>query len=111
MIVRITRGRIRPNNEGEAFEIVRQMMEATGGTRPDGLEAVFLSRRAEGATIVIVSVTVWRDTEALTRVLGAAWTAPSFPPALAALLLESSVEHLETVAESFEDLALVGATA
>lgn len=105
MIVRITRASIRPNSEATAFGILR---DATAGSaRPDGLEAVFIARRGSGKLNEFVAVTVWRDAEALTTVMGAGWERPAFLPALDPFLIDASVDHYETIAESFEDVLTI----
>lgn len=102
MIVRITRAAIRPNSEAAAFSILRDATAATG--RPDGLEAVFIARRGSGKLNELVAVTVWRDADALTSVIGPGWEKPAFLPALDPLLIDATVDHYETVAEAYEDL-------
>jgi len=107
LIVRITRATIRPNNEPEAFTILR---DATAGAgRPAGLEAVFIARRGHGTSGLneLVAVTVWRDAAALAAVIGPTWERPSFLPALDPLLVNATVDHYETVAESFDDLMAI----
>jgi hypothetical protein len=105
LIVRITRAAIRPNSEAVAFGILRDATAATG--RPNGLEAVFIARRGNGKLNELVAVTVWRDAETLTAVLGPGWENPAFLPALDPLLIDATVDHYETVAESYEDIMAI----
>jgi hypothetical protein len=107
LIVRITRATIRPNAESEAFALLR---DATAGIgRPDGLEAVFVARRGHGTSGLneLVAVTVWRDAEAINAVLGPAWDKPAFLAEVDPLVVNATVDHYETIAESFEDVMAV----
>ena len=107
MIVRITRATIRPNHEPEAFSILRDA--TSGASRPAGLEAVFIARRGHGSSGLneLVAVTVWRDAEALSAVIGPGWEQPSFLATLDPLLVNATVDHYETIAESFEDILAI----
>ena len=103
MIVRISRGRIRRGSEAEAFALLR---DSVGGqARPDGLEAFAIARRMIEGQLELVALTTWRDLDSMIAVMGDDWQTPSWLPALAPLVESSSVEHLETIAESFHGLA------
>jgi hypothetical protein len=107
LIVRISRAKIRRDQEAPAFEILRAA--AASGIRPAGLEAMFISRRMGDIGNELVAVTVWRDLDALIAGIGPQWAQPAFLPSLDAMLNDGSVEHFETIAEDYEGiLELVG---
>lgn len=107
MIVRISRARIKPNNESAAFEILREA--STAAARPPGLEAMFISRRMANAGNELVAITVWLDLESMITIMSEDWQHPRFLPSLDPLLEDSSVEHFETIVESFDTLTKVEA--
>jgi hypothetical protein len=107
VIVRISRARIKPNNESAAFQILRDAASATEA--PPGLEALFLGRRMADGGNELVAVTVWQDLESMTAVMSDDWQRPRFLPSLDPFLEEASVEHFETVAEAYEGLKGIGA--
>ena len=100
MIVRISRGRIRPGGEAQAFALLRDSVAGTGA-HPDGLEAFVIARQMIEGRLDLVAMTTWRDLESMIKVMGPDWHAPSWLPGLPELVETSSVEHLETIAESF----------
>ena len=106
MIVRISRARIKPNSEAAAFQILREA--SSGFDRPQGLEALFISRRMATTGNELVAITVWADIEAMIAVMTDDWQRPRFLPTLDPLLEDASVEHYETIVEDFEDLKSVG---
>lgn len=108
MITRITRGKLRPNTEGRVFEMLRQASSA----RPlvPGLVNMSLSRTVDGHDTVLVAVTVWTDVDAMAAVLGPSWQEPSWMPGLGELVAEATVEILETVATSAQDLSELAPT-
>jgi heme-degrading monooxygenase HmoA len=57
VIVRISRARIKPNSEAAAFQILREA--SSGFDRPQGLEALFISRRMATTGNELVAITVW----------------------------------------------------
>lgn len=103
MIIRITRGRVRPGTEAEVFARLRDASEERG--RPDGLRARFIGRHLTADGLELVAITVWSDVDTLIAVLGAGWESPRWLPGLEDLVTHSSVEHLETVVVDFEGLA------
>ena len=103
MIVRISRGRIRRGNEAEAFGLLRDSIG--GPRRTEGLEAFVIARRMVEGQLELVAMTTWRDLDSMVAVMGTDWQSPSWLPGLAPLVESSSVEHLETIAESFRGLA------
>lgn len=103
MIVRISRARIRPNAEAEAFELLRSAVGRGGPTA--GLDAFAIARRVVDGQLELVAITTWRDVESLIATMGPDWANPAWLPGLAALVESSSTEHYETVAESFRGLA------
>jgi hypothetical protein len=102
MIVRISRGLIRRGDEAEAFELLRNAL--SGGGHPDGLEAFVIARRMIEGQLELVALTSWRDFDSMVAVMGPDWHTPSWLPSLDPLVESSSVEHLETIAESFHGL-------
>jgi hypothetical protein len=107
MIVRISRARIKPNNEAAAFQILR---EASGATaRPPGLEALFISRRMANGGNELVAISVWSDLDSMVSVMTDDWQRPRFLPSLDELVEDPSVEHYETIVEDYEALKSIGA--
>lgn len=101
MIVRLSRARLRRDREDGAFEFLRKA--ATAGGRPDGLEAMYIGRRTGTDADEVVAITVWRDLDALITIFGPTWSQPNFYPELQNAIIDSSVEHFETIAERSED--------
>lgn len=99
MIVRISRGRIRPGDEAEAFGLLRESVGGSG--HPPGLEAFVIARRMVEGQLELVAMTTWRDFDSMVAVMGDDWQTPSWLPGLEGLVESSSIEHLETIAESF----------
>ena len=107
MIVRISRARIKPNNEAAAFKILRDVLGTVD--RPAGLEALFISRRMANGGNELVAISVWRDLDAMVAVMTDDWQRPRFLPSLDPLIENPSVEHYETIVEDFEALRAIGA--
>jgi hypothetical protein len=106
MIVRLSRARLRRDREDGAFEYLRRASSA--GPRPEGMEAMFIGRRTGADADEIVAITVWRDLDALIAIFGPSWSEPSFFPELKDAIIDSTVEHFETIAERYEDLSVIG---
>jgi hypothetical protein len=106
MIVRLSRARLRRDREDGAFEFLRKASSA--GPKPAGMEAMFIGRRTGADADEIVAITVWHDLDALISILGPSWSEPSFFPELNDAIIDSTVEHFETIAERFEDLSVIG---
>ncbi len=106
MIVRVSRARLRRDREDGAFEFLRKA--ASSADRPDGMEAMFIARRTAPGADEILAITVWRDLNALIAVFGPTWSQPSFYAQLKEAIVDSTVEHFETIAERYEDLATLG---
>jgi hypothetical protein len=106
VIVRTSRGRVRPDTEGEVLASLRAASE--GSERPDGLHAYFLARHLTADGMELIAITVWRDVEALVAVLGDGWESPKWLTGVETLVTHSSVEHWETAVEDFE--AFLGAS-
>jgi hypothetical protein len=106
MIVRLSRARLRRNREDGAFEFLRKASSA--GPRPAGMEAMFIGRRTGAEADEIVAITVWRDLDTLIAIFGPSWSEPSFFPELKDAIIDSTVEHFETIAERYEDLSVIG---
>ena len=101
MIVRISRGRIRRGHEAEAFGLLRERSWPAGTT--PGLVAFVIARRMIEGQLELVAMTTWHDLESMIAVMGQEWQTPSWLPRSSPG--QSSVEHLETIAESFRGLA------
>ena len=101
MITRITRGVLDVDREAEVFEYLR----TSAASRPQlpGLVGFSLSRTLNDRSVVLVSVSYWTDIDTMAAALGPAWRQPSWP-GLNEHLTDSSVEILEAVATSFEDI-------
>jgi hypothetical protein len=103
LIVRISRGLIIPGGEAEAFALLRDSLAAGG--RPDGLEAFVIARRMVEGQLELVAMTGWRDLPSMVAIMGSDLQSPSWLPRLAELVQASSVEYLESIADSYGDLA------
>jgi len=106
MIVRLSRARLRRDREDGAFEFLRKASSA--GPRPDGMEAMFIGRRTGPDADELVAITVWRDLDTLMAIFGPSWSEPSFFPELNDAIIDSTVEHFETIVERYEDLSTIG---
>jgi hypothetical protein len=106
MIVRLSRARLRRDREDGAFEFLRKASSA--GPRPAGMEAMFIGRRTGADADELVAITVWRDLDALIAIFGPSWSEPSFFPELKDAIIDSTVEHFETIVERYEDLSSIG---
>jgi hypothetical protein len=106
MIVRLSRARLRRDREDGAFEFLRKASSA--GPKPAGMEAMFIGRRTGADADEIVAITVWRDLDALISIFGSSWSEPGFFPELDDAIIDSTVEHFETIAERYEDLSVIG---
>ncbi len=107
MIIRVTHGRVVPNGEASAFEILRK---ATADVpRADGLEAFMLGRRYVGSDgVELIAITAWRDMDSLVTVMGPTWQMPTWLPGLDKYIVAGTLEHYETVAEDFEGIRTIG---
>ncbi len=105
MIVRLSRARLRRDREDGAF-VLRKA--STAGPRPDGIEAMFIARRTGTDADELVAITVWHELDTLVATFGPTWAEPSFFPQLKDAIIDSSVEHFETIAERYEDLPNIG---
>ena len=108
MITRITRGVLRPNSEARVFELLRAATEAAD--RPPGMLGMSISRQVRDGCIELVAVTIWQDIESMAAIMGPSWRDPSWLPELADAVERSSLEILETVVSSYEDLRLLAVT-
>ena len=107
MITRITRGKLRANTEPRVFELLREATKAN--PRPPGMLGLSISRQVkDGGVIELVAVTIWRDVEAMSAVMGPQWSEPTWLPSLREAIADSSLEILETIVSSYEDLPSVG---
>jgi heme-degrading monooxygenase HmoA len=105
MITRITRGRLAPNAEGQVFQLLRNAAAASVGI--PGLHSMSLSRTVEDGQTILVAVTVWTDLAAMMALVGPDWQAPSWMPGVEEYVVSTTVEILETVATSAEDLKVL----
>jgi len=102
MITRITRGTLRPNTEARVFEILRRA--AARHASPPGMLSVSISRRVTDRTVEFVAITIWSDLEQMAAIMGPSWRDVAWLPGLSECVVESSVEILETVVSSVDDL-------
>ena len=72
------------------------------------MEAMFIGRRTGAAADEIVAITVWRDLDTLIAIFGPSWSEPSFFAEMKDAIIDSTVEHFETIAERYEDLSVIG---
>jgi hypothetical protein len=103
MITRVTRGTLRPNSEGRVFEILRQATLAN--PRPPGLVGMSISRHVTETKVDLLAISIWEDFDAMTAVMGPKWREPTWLPGLAESIETSSLEILETVVSSYDELA------
>jgi len=101
VITRITRGVLDRDHEAEVFEFLR----VAAASRPQlpGLIGFSLSRTMQDRSVVLVSVSHWTDVDTMAATLGPGWHQPSWP-GLNEYLTDASVEILETVATSLEEI-------
>lgn len=100
MIIRITRGQVRQDAEGEVVARLRAATEARG--RPDGLHALFIGRQLGPRGVELVAITVWRDANTITDVLGEGWESSKWLAGVDEHMSNSTVEHWETAVEDFD---------
>ena len=106
MIIRISRGNVQPDAEGEVVARLRAATE--GRERPDGLHALFIGRQLAASGMQIVAITVWEDADSLIRVLGDGWEGPKWLAGVDEHVTGSTVEHWETAIESFDPESVFG---
>ena len=101
MITRITRGVLDVDREAEVFESLRK----SAASRPQlpGLIDFSLSRMLRDRVVVLVSISHWTDLDTMVAALGPGWQQPSWP-GLNEYLTGATVEILETVATSFDEV-------
>jgi hypothetical protein len=58
-----------------------------------------------GDIVEMLSVSIWQDFDAMTAIIGPNWREPSWLPGLGEAIESSSLEILETVVSSYEELA------
>ena len=108
MIIRITRARIRPNAEAQVFAILREV--STGVKRPGGMTALHFGRRMSVEGNQLISITIWDDIDTLQAAMGTSMEVAAFLPQLQPYLMDSTVEHFETIVDRFEELQDIGAS-
>jgi hypothetical protein len=107
VIIRVTHGRVVPNGEASAFEILRKASAEV--PRPDGLEAFLIGRRQVASSgVELIAITAWRDMDSLVTVMGPTWQVPTWLPGLEKYVVAGTLEHYETVAEDFEGIRTIG---
>lgn len=109
MIIRISRGRVRPGSEAEVFARLRDATEGQG--RPEGLQALFIGRHLTADGLDLIAITAWADVEALIRVLGDGWETPKWPPGVGDYVTNGAVEHWETAVDDIDGFIGPWATA
>ena len=110
MIIRVARGHVRQDAEGEVVARLRAAVE--GRSRPDGLHALFIGRHLTSAGMELIAISVWRDAKAIMDVLGDGWESSKWLAGVDEHMTNSSVEHWESAVEEFDpDVALSSAMA
>jgi quinol monooxygenase YgiN len=103
VIIRISRGQVRPDAEGDVVARLRAATE--GRRRPEGLHALFIGRHLTSTGTELVAITVWRDAQAMIEMLGDGWESSRWLPGVDdELMTHSSVEHFETAVEDFDPI-------
>ena len=82
-----------------------ESLRTAAASRPElaGLVGFSLSRVLQDRAVILVSVSHWKDIDSMATALGPGWEQPSWP-GLSEHLTASTVEILETVATSFEEV-------
>lgn len=106
MIIRITRGHVRQDAEGEVVARLRAATEGRG--RPAGLHALFIGRHLAPSGMELVAITVWRDANAISEVLGEGWESSKWLAGVDEHMSNSTVEHWETAVEDFDPAVAFG---
>ena len=106
MIVRVTRGKIRPNAEAEVFAILRDLSK--GVRRPPGMVSLTFGRRMSPDGNELVSITTWTDMASLEAAMGTSLEVAAFAPQLQPLIVDGRVDHFETIVDAFEELETIG---
>ena len=106
MIIRITRARILNNAEAQVFAILREVSK--GLRRPKGMTALHFGRRMSVDGNHLMSLTIWEDMDSLHAAMGTSMEVAAFLPQLQPFLLDSTVEHFETIVDRFEELEQIG---
>jgi hypothetical protein len=100
VIIRISRGRVRPGSEPEVFARLRGATEGQG--RPDGLQALFIGRHLTADGLELIAITAWTDVDALIGVLGEGWETPKWLDDIEDFVTHSTVEHWESAVDDFD---------
>ena len=107
VIVWISRADVVHDAEAAVFRILRE--SAAGVERPAGLEGLVIARQvAPSGGVELVSITFWRDSDAIATAFGDRWDRPTSLPGLDSLLANHTVEHFEAVAAEYRDLVDLG---
>lgn len=69
---------------------------------------VSISRHVWDGMTELVSVSIWRDVDSMTAVIGPSWREPTWLPGLSEAIADSSLEILETVVSSYDELSGLG---
>jgi len=109
LIIRVTRGHVRPDAEGEVVARLRAVTERDG--RPDGLHALYIGRHLTSTGTEIMAITIWRDADTLVRVMGEGWESPKWLAGIAEFMSDSTVEHWETAVEADDPGGMISSLA
>jgi hypothetical protein len=107
VIIRVTRGHVRQDAEGEVVARLRDATESR--KRPEGLHALFIGRHLTASGMELIAISVWRDVNAISDVLGQGWESPKWLAGVDEHMSNSSVEHWETAVEEFDPTVAFGA--
>lgn len=95
MIIRIYRAHVRPGASDEYEKVIEQALPKLQTF--DGLLNLQLGRPLPGAEPEFVMVSTWFDKESLIGFTGPEWEKPAPLPGEAEFILDSTVEHYESV--------------
>jgi hypothetical protein len=105
VITRVTRGTVSRNSEARVFEILREATRAN--PKAPGLVSVSISRQVKGDVVELLAVTIWEDLDSMAATIGPNWREPTWLPGLAEAIETGSLEILETVLSSYDELAAI----
>lgn len=76
---------------------------AAAAARPR-LLGMSISRKVVAGCVELVSVSIWQDVDTMVSIVGPRWREPGWLPGLDGAVTESTLELLETVVTSYDDL-------
>ena len=94
MIIRVFEGRLRPGSEHDFMAGERELLSRTD---IDGLLGVSIGRRLAGGAMHVITLTIWRDVEALERFAAPTRCQPVFLSGSEDLVETWSLTHYDAV--------------